>query len=121
MRLGISLMGVAKIMNPVDQGYSGCAQLLDQSWKARRALGIETEMNIKDVEGMVMVRDPSRVQHRRRPPLRRRSSIRHRRVGQPKNTVVAVEASQMSHVHVACGTDATRIPSVDTSHRLPLL
>jgi hypothetical protein len=100
MRFRISLMRISKIVNGIDQRLASRPELINQRFKTARALGVKTEMNVKNVELIPMVFDPGWVQHLRRPPLRGNGAPRHRGIGKPNHVIAALNDAQMPDIHV---------------------
>ena len=88
---GIGVMGVAQIMHGVDQGLAVPTQLIDELHKILGGDGVESEVDVEDVELVVVFGDPSGFEHQRRPPTAGNFPVvRRYRIGQAHNRFDAI-------------------------------
>jgi hypothetical protein len=108
VRTPIGVVRVAQVVDREDQRTPRDAQRLDDGLQLGGRTRVEPEVHVEDVELVGVVSDPSRLEHRRRPPLRLlgRAAGRHR-IGQPLDGVAARQVvsgrRQVPHVHVRRG------------------
>lgn len=103
------VVGIAQVVNGVDQGFAVPAECGDGLLQGGRVLGIEAEVNVEHIERARVRVDPAGVQHDRRPPLARCRIVRGIRIrvreaenlGQPRK--VSLHRTKVVDVDVSCG------------------
>ena len=103
MKTSILVMGVTQVMGRVDQWLVEATQCMDQVEQLICRPCVETEMQMEDVELAVMIGDPSCVEGRRRPPLRRWDARPDDRIGQSHDAVQVAGHLKVTDIDVAGG------------------
>ena len=99
VKLGVGMMRIAEVVDRHDQRDTRVVQRRRDLAQFARRLGVEAEVHVEDVELVVVLRDPVRVEHHRRPPSPLAARLDD--VRQAHDGPVVVRVAEVTHVNVA--------------------
>lgn len=118
---GFAMVRVTQVVHRVHERLVVHLQFLHHVGENFGAIGIETEMDLEHVEPLVIVADPTRFEHQRRPPAARHGpTVRCHRIVKAHNGTAPIGLGQVSNVDVRGGHrgDAQRQAPTDWSSGL---